>query len=231
MNTLPPSLTKLPVMNAPHETGERLSAFLDGELAADEIDALLDSLDNAACRGQMLRFGASRCDKPTVAHGQLAQRICASVRAEAAQSLAPQPRWRQWIQWRPSPQAWVPASGLAVAAAVGAVSLNLAPLSQSPAEQPVVAAVKSLQQPVQPPLLQAAASGPAVRTVALTADSAAAADTARELVIPAPPERRELDQLYLQHARFRGGFAMSPPASLARAGAALGAQNSAASDR
>ena len=46
------------MMNPGTEISERLSAFVDDELGVDEIEALLDSLDNPACRAQLHRFGS-----------------------------------------------------------------------------------------------------------------------------------------------------------------------------
>lgn len=212
-------------MTAPQEHAERISAFVDGELSANEIDALLDSLENPACRGQLARYARlGRRDCPTLdISASVASRIREVQKPESSDVRA-KPLLLPF-RWRPSARSWVAASGLAVAASVATVALNIAPLAQ-PGHAPETAGM-SLASTQQNSAPVAALSTAPAQTVAFSAASAAqgaaSEKPARELVIPAPQQRTELEQLYLQHARYRGGYALAAPVSYGRVGASVAA--------
>lgn len=232
------------MMNPGTEISERLSAFVDDELGVDEIEALLDSLDNPACRAQLHRFGSCRPQGGrSAAPLDLSARVAAQIRSERGPSRPGRRAWRPLLawqrlrDWRPSMADLVPVGSLAAAASVALVAFNLGPEATVPAAAPaadpaaVLAAVpagaaeSSLSAPAQTVAL--AAAGPAT---AAPNPAVAAEEGSEDLVIPAPMPRAALDQMYLQHARFRGGYAMSPPATYARAGVTLVPAAEAASD-
>lgn len=187
-------------MTNPLDTAERLSAFVDGEMGADEIDALLDSLDNPACRDQLRRFatvGSARDAAPMVdISGAVKARMAAEAPARVVSMATRRPSvLRRRVAW----------AGLAAAASVAALALNLAPVLQDSA---VDAA------PV--PMAVVANDGLAVAT-ATAVEAQPVAGRPRELVIPSP-STSDLDRLYLQHARYRGGYALAAPVSYGRVG-------------
>lgn len=118
---------------------EQLSACLDGELAAGELDLLLKRLqrDPDSCRslGGYARVGAAmRSQRPVVASAGFAARVCASVAAEPAVAskvsnvaLRMPPTALRWLR---------PVAGMAIAAGVAAVAVvSLQPTGVEPAQQ------------------------------------------------------------------------------------------------
>lgn len=211
-------------MTASLEHAERISAFVDGELSASEVDALLDSLENPACRGQLARFARQgRRGCPDI---DISAAVAARIRQEQAPVRNRQVRVSPLLlpfRWRPSARTWVAASGFAAAASVAVVALNIAPATQqvdSVAAIPEIAA-DALTTPAalaaRPVLVNASQS----QVASTLGDAGSSAP--RELVIPVPEQRTELEQLYLQHARFRGGYALASPVSYGRVGASVAA--------
>ncbi len=205
-------------MTAPLEHAERISAFVDGELSSAEVDALLDSLENPACRGQLARYarqGARDC--PAL---DISAAVAARIRAEQNQAAPVVGRRFNPVlsrfRRRPSARAWVAASGFAAAASVAVVALNIAPATQQN-EVPLSAVPVALAAPASNARTLAAPISASAEVTAV----AAADKPSRELVIPAPQQRNELDQLYLQHARFRGGYALAAPVSYGRVGTSV----------
>ncbi len=208
-------------MTAPLEHAERISAFVDGELSSAEVDALLDSLENPACRGQLARYarqGARDC--PAL---DISAAVAARIRAEQNQAAPVVGRRFNPVlsrfRRRPSARAWVAASGFAAAASVAVVALNIAPATQQN-DVPLSAVPVALAAPASNARTLAAPVSPISASAEATA-VAAADKPSRELVIPAPQQRNELDQLYLQHARFRGGYALAAPVSYGRVGTSV----------
>lgn len=208
-------------MTAPLEHAERISAFVDGELSSTEIDALLDSLENPACRGQLARYARQgQRDGPAV---DISASVAACIRQEAAAAV-PGRRAKPVLlpfRWRPSARTWVAASGFAAAASVAVVALNIAPATQQ-VELPVSAPEMALASPSRT-ITGVTAPVSLVSTAGAAATMVASEKPTRELVIPAPEQRTELEQLYLQHARFRGGYALAAPVSYGRVGASVAA--------
>jgi negative regulator of sigma E activity len=111
---------------------ESLSALLDGELSANELDALLtDMASDPSLRATASRWSASRLliqgHTPSVGDFDIADRVMAIVAAEplpisggVSGNVVPL-RARRWQK------AFRPAAGLAAAAVVGAVVLAYVP--------------------------------------------------------------------------------------------------------
>lgn len=211
-------------MNSSLENAERLSAFLDDELASTDVDALLDALENPACRQQLLRFSArdqvvQGAERTFSAAEDLGMRLRPQLQAPASSRAAKPERHHWWhgLTALLRPAVWIPAGGVAASALVAVVAWQVnAPL-----------------QTTQPANLVSASAPPASQQLATTAASsnlpvtlvgapaslrASSASSPRELVIPAPENSKEIEQLYLQHARFRGGYLLSTPAAFARVG-------------
>lgn len=213
-------------MNASLENAERLSAFLDDELASTDVDALLDALENPACRQQMLRFSmrehvAQGAQLPLTTADDLGMRLRPQMQSQP-ESPALQPQRRRWLQNITAllqPAVWIPAGGVAASALVAVVAWQIsAPLQDTqPADLASAAAPLASSLPAQ-------SSGPSDLPVTLVAAPAslpslrAGEASQRELVIPVPENSKEIEQLYLQHARFRGGHLLSTPAAFARVG-------------
>ena len=216
-------------MTAPHDHAERLSAFVDGEMAAAEVDALLDSLENPACRDQLARFARQRqkatpCVDISAAVAQRIRQECAAASVPSAGTVVSwKPLWRPF-QWMASGRTAVIATGFAAAASVAVVALTLTPAVLEQQQTPVADIAQSdapvSSVPIASNSLTRGAQPLPVQLVAQT--TGAPQQTApRELVIPAPAEQNDLDQLYLQHARFRGGYALAAPVSYGRVGATM----------
>ncbi len=212
-------------MTASLEHAERISAFVDGELSASEVDALLDSLDNPACRGQLARFARQgRRGCPDI---DISAAVAARIRQEQAPIRNRQIRVSPLLlpfRWRPSARTWVAASGFAAAASVAVVALNIAPATQ---QVDSVAAIPEIAGDTRAAPVAALAARPvlvnATQSQVASTLGDAGSSAPRELVIPVPEQRTELEQLYLQHARFRGGYALASPVSYGRIGASVAA--------
>lgn len=226
---------------------EQLSAFIDGELSANEVDNLLDALENPACRDQLARF--SRCKNFQIQNWDISGAVAKCIEDETSRQgltsgrstvvdLAAAKAKR--LQ-KPAKALWLAASGFAVAASVAVVALNISPALQNQAQPSVSltaqneslsdenATVAVLAPKQLPPDASQSLSGAPVHLASTVAGSSAVPVEGRELVIPAPnpmtaqsnSESRELDQLYLQHARFRGGYALAAPVSYGRVGVSM----------
>ncbi len=119
-------------MTASLEHAERISAFVDGELSPSELDALLDSLENPACRGQLARY--ARLGKRDCPALDISAAVATRIREETARAEPLSKRRYKPVlkpfRRRPSARAWVAASGFAAAASVAVVALNIAPATQ-----------------------------------------------------------------------------------------------------
>lgn len=204
---------------------EMLAAFVDGELAADEIDALLARLECDRSRGQL-------CRQMMVTHalsgGRVQRRdISLSLRAALRQE-APlaRPRRRVLRPLRFSRRFAVPAGGLALAASVGLAAVIV---SQPPAVTPTPAMAEA---PVTVPAGPHPAAGQDVartQTVAAVTDSSGSQElvikapesgqrqiTAQWASAPADNPRSRLDSYLINHARHGGGYGLSGPLGYAR---------------
>lgn len=211
-------------MNASLENAERLSAFLDDELASTDVDALLDALENPACRQQMLRFSVREqlvqgAQLPRSAADDLGMRLRPQLQTPTEVAKSQPQRWLPRIAALFQPAVWIPAGGLAASALVGVVAWQLNAPLQTPANPAVGSQTASAV--AAPVAALATANELPVSLVSAQANSqsmAVSAGSPRELVIPAPDNSKEIEQLYLQHARFRGGYLLSTPAAFARVG-------------
>lgn len=222
-------------MSASHNNAEKLSAFIDGELSAAEVDDLLEALENPACRDQLARF--SRCKSFQIHTFDISGAVAKCIEEESKQTAsaavvdlsAAKERRQTHLTKQPFKQVWMAASAFAVAASVAVVALNISPSVQQdvlPAGPALAQAQDGHQRSAS--ILPSPTSHSQSLTVApvqLVTDSntatVASADEGRELVIPAPAQSAELDQLYLQHARYRGGYALAAPVSYGRVGVSM----------
>lgn len=230
------------MMNPQQDHAERLSAFLDGELAADEVDALLEALENPACRDQLGRFASCSIQRSnggaigsratgSSTHCDISDAVLADIRAESSSGSRPAAGGSKVVSLvgrmssRLRTQRTAAVRTLAAAASIAALSVMVVPLMNTSPENNAVsdvatnslgpASVATASRPDG--AAGASASEPVVSTVAFS-EGVVPDSERRELVIPVPRENIDLNQLYLQHARFRGGYALAAPVSYGRVG-------------
>lgn len=171
-------------MSAHSESYEKLSALLDGELSGAELDELLVELDSSPelaarwqrmCAAQSARKGVGLARKVDITAGVLAAIAQAPAPARDTRVVA--------LPQRPARSArreWMPAVGLAAAASLVAV-----------------VAVTSFRARVGTPESQPLALAPAVAGFQpVAAVSSTRLDDAAA---------RQLDNLVIEHANYRGG--------------------------
>lgn len=205
------------------EPSELLSALLDGELSAAELDRLLGDFDKSeALRGRWQRFCALKAAREGVRLRSSVD-ICAGVMAALADAPAPASDTRvvplPERSRRPAPTfSWRTTAGIAAAASMAAVVVVGGVQRQLHAgAYPATASVATV------------ASAPAVTSslIAAADESARKADAAITSVAPQqvadsegsrldPEARRRLDDYVIEHSSYSGGGLSGSPLGYAR---------------
>lgn len=199
-------------------SSELLSAALDGECSAQELDQLLNELEKSPeLKEQWSRLCLAR-DALTGAQVSLKQpSICADV-MKAIGDEAPSTKVAAFVPRRQaSPSSfWRPMIGFATAAGVASVAFVLG--YQHPAVQPVGAVTAQVaQQPVA-----VVASAPAPRNTAVIADNSATPRTAPNAgasgweSVDQESDARQLNNYLIDYSSYRSGAGMADTLGYAR---------------
>jgi len=198
-------------------SSEMLSAALDGECSAQELDQLLAELENnPELKEQWSRLCLAR-DALTGAQVSLKQRsICAGV-MKAIGDEAPSQKVAAFVPRRSaSPtRLWRPVIGLATAAGVASVAFMLG--YQRPAVQPVGAV--TAQQAAPHAVI---ASAPAPQTTAVIADNSATPRNAPNAgasgweSVDQEEDARQLNTYLIDYSSYRSGAGMADTLGYAR---------------
>ena len=128
---------------------EQLSALLDGECTAQELDAVLEAFEQSDARAaEFDRLVASRDalagTRVDLAPAGFAAGVMAAIDAQAAEPDAAATDKVTPIHAAPARRRWQPAAGLALAASVAAVAfLGLRPVDDAPLLPPPAATLAS----------------------------------------------------------------------------------------
>ncbi|HZP13040.1 MAG TPA: sigma-E factor negative regulatory protein [Nevskiaceae bacterium] len=193
-----------------------LSAALDGECSAQELDQLLAELEsNPELKEQWSRLCLAR-DAVTGAQVSLKQRsICADV-MKAIGDEAPSQKVAAFVPRRAASRTsfWRPAIGLATAAGVASVAFMLG------YQRPAVPPVGAVTAQVAPHAV--VASAPAPKTTAVIADNSATARTAPNAgasgweSVEQEEDARQLNTYLIDYSSYRSGAGMADTLGYAR---------------